>query len=101
VREWRRTSYEALVGCSGASGARDCGCGVAEAADDGEQRGRRWSGGVLSGEEAEEAKCGRMSRTKKRHEQAGAAAVDRRHDMAASGDGGAAWHAREKTAGRR
>jgi hypothetical protein len=29
------------VGCSGASGARDCGCGAAEMADDGEQS-RRW-----------------------------------------------------------
>jgi hypothetical protein len=33
--------------------------------------------------------------------QAGAAAVDRRRNVAASGDGGAAWHAREKTAGKR
>jgi hypothetical protein len=61
VREWRRTSYEASVGCSGVGGARDYGCGAAEAADDGKQRARRWSGGVLSGGEAEEAKCGRMS----------------------------------------
>jgi hypothetical protein len=39
--------------------------------------------------------------TKKRHGQAGAGAVDRRRDVAASGDGGAAWNARDKTAGRR
>jgi hypothetical protein len=39
--------------------------------------------------------------TKKRHGRARAAAVDRRRDVAASGDGGAAWHAREKIAGRR
>jgi hypothetical protein len=61
VREWRRTGYEASVGCSGAGGARDYGRGAVEAADDGEQRAWRWSGGVLSGGEAEEAKCGRMS----------------------------------------
>jgi hypothetical protein len=61
VREWRRTGYEASVGCSDAGGARDCGCGAAGAADDGEQRARRWSGRVLSGGEAEEAKCERMS----------------------------------------
>jgi hypothetical protein len=41
---WRRTGQGALVGCSGASGARDCGCGVAEMAEDGEQSRRRWSG---------------------------------------------------------
>jgi hypothetical protein len=44
VREWRRTSYEASVECSGAGGARDCGCGVAEAVDDSEQRVRRSCG---------------------------------------------------------
>jgi hypothetical protein len=33
------------VGCSGAGGARDCGCGVVEMADDGEQSRQRWSGG--------------------------------------------------------
>jgi hypothetical protein len=61
MREWRKTGYEASVGCSGAGGARDCGCGAAEMADNGEQRAWRWSGGVLSGGEAEEAKYGRMS----------------------------------------
>jgi hypothetical protein len=45
----------------GAGGAWDCGCGEAEAADDGEQRAWWWSGRVLSGGEAEEAKCERMS----------------------------------------
>jgi hypothetical protein len=59
VREWRRIGYEALVGCSGAGGAWNCGCGAVEAVDDGEQSVRWWSGGVLSGEEAEEAKYGR------------------------------------------
>jgi hypothetical protein len=44
------------VGCSGAGGARNCGRGATEVADDGEQS-RRWS----SGEEIEEAKCGRAS----------------------------------------
>jgi hypothetical protein len=39
--------------------------------------------------------------TKKRNGRVGAAAVDWRHDVAVSGDGRAAWHAREKTAGRR
>jgi hypothetical protein len=61
MREWRRTSYEASVGCSGAGGAWDYVCGVAEATDNGKQRARRWSCGVLSGGEAEEAKCRRMS----------------------------------------
>jgi hypothetical protein len=61
VREWRRIGYEASLGCSGAGGAWNYGCGVAEAADNGEQSVRRWSGGVLSGEEAEEGKCGRVS----------------------------------------
>jgi hypothetical protein len=75
MREWRRTGYEASGGCSGAGEARNCGCAATEAADDGEQRARWWSGGVLSGGEAEEAKCGRMS--------------------------GAAWLARERTARRR
>jgi hypothetical protein len=36
VRKWRRTGLRALVGCSGAGGARNCGCGATEAADDGE-----------------------------------------------------------------
>jgi hypothetical protein len=44
VSGWRRTGQGALVGCSGAGGARDCGCGAAEMADDGEQSRRRWSG---------------------------------------------------------
>jgi hypothetical protein len=42
---WRRTGQRALVGCSGADGARDCGCGAAEVANDGKQRRRRRSGG--------------------------------------------------------
>jgi hypothetical protein len=41
VSGWRRTGQRALVGCSGAGGARDCGCGAAEMADDGEQSWRR------------------------------------------------------------
>jgi hypothetical protein len=41
---WRRTSQGALVGCSGADGARDCGCGAVEVADNGEQRVRRSCG---------------------------------------------------------
>jgi hypothetical protein len=61
MREWRRIGYEASVGCSGASRAQNYGRGAAEAADDGEQRVRRWSGRVMIGEEAEKAKCGRAS----------------------------------------
>jgi hypothetical protein len=61
MREWRRIGYEVLVGCSGASRARIYGRGTAEAADDGEPRAWRWSGGVLRGEEAEEAKYGCVS----------------------------------------
>jgi hypothetical protein len=45
VRGWKRTGQGALVGCSGAGGARDCGCGAAEVADDDEQRRRQRSGG--------------------------------------------------------
>jgi hypothetical protein len=37
ARGWRRTGQEALVGCSGAGGARDCGHRAAEVADGGEQ----------------------------------------------------------------
>jgi hypothetical protein len=44
TRRWRRTSQGALVGCSGAGGAQDCGCGAAEMADDGEQSRRRSCG---------------------------------------------------------
>jgi hypothetical protein len=47
VREWRRTGQGALVGCRGAGGAQNCGCGAAEVADDGEQRRwRRFGGGA-------------------------------------------------------
>jgi hypothetical protein len=49
------------VGCGNANGTRDCGCGAAKVADDGEQD----CGGVVvsvsSGEEIEEAKYGRAS----------------------------------------
>jgi hypothetical protein len=45
MRGWRRTGQGALVGCSGAGGARNCGRGAAEVADDGEQRLVRRSGG--------------------------------------------------------
>jgi hypothetical protein len=47
-------------------------------ADDSEQRARRWSGGVLSGGEAEEAKCGRMSGLKKSRRTPGHAEEPRR-----------------------
>jgi hypothetical protein len=46
VREWRRTGLRALVGCSGAGGARNCGCGATEAANNSEQRVRRSCGGA-------------------------------------------------------
>jgi hypothetical protein len=45
TREWRRTGQGALVGCRGAGGARNCGCGAAEVVDDGEQRRRQRFGG--------------------------------------------------------
>jgi hypothetical protein len=44
VRRWIRTGQGALVGCSGAGGARDCGCGAAEMADDSEQSRRQSCG---------------------------------------------------------
>jgi hypothetical protein len=109
---WRRTGQRALVRCSGASGARDCGCGAAEMADDGEQSRWRWSGGGAvrrrsrgakmrvceSVNEVEEGSwmcCG----NKKGHGQAGAAAGDWRRDVAALGDGGTTWRGGEKPAG--
>jgi hypothetical protein len=36
VSGWRRAGQGASVGCGGADGARDCGCGAAKVADDGE-----------------------------------------------------------------
>jgi hypothetical protein len=80
------------VGCSGADGARDYGCGVAEVADGGEKRLRRRSGGgaerrrrrgakmrarerIKEVEEGSWMRCG----TKKRHGRAGAAAGGRWH----------------------
>jgi hypothetical protein len=60
VSGWRRTARKALVGGSGAGGARDCGCGAAEVADDGEQDGGGSLAAAPSGEEAKEAKCGRL-----------------------------------------
>jgi hypothetical protein len=60
VREWRRTGQGALVGCSGAGGARDCWCGAAEVADDGEQRQRQRFGGGVERRRSRWAKCGRV-----------------------------------------
>jgi hypothetical protein len=45
MRGWRRTGQGALMGCSDAGGARNCGRGAAEMADDDEQSRRRWCGG--------------------------------------------------------
>jgi hypothetical protein len=58
-RRWRgwRDSRDQGVAARGAGVARE---GAGRAVH-GEQSVRRWSGGVLSGEEAEEAKCGRAS----------------------------------------
>jgi hypothetical protein len=92
------------VGCSGAGGARNCGRGAAEVADDGEQSRRRWFCGGAERRRSQEAKmrapesvneveecswtcCG----NKKGHGQAGAAASDRRRDVAALGVGGTTW----------
>jgi hypothetical protein len=89
------------VGCSGAGGARDCGCGAAEVADGGEQRLRRRSGGCAERRRSRGAKmraCERVKEveegswtccgTKKRHGRAGVAA----------GDGGATRRGGEKPA---
>jgi hypothetical protein len=115
VRGWRRASQEALVGCSGADGAWDCGCGAVEVADGGEKRLRRRSGGVgerrrrrgakmRARERIKEVEEGSWTRcgTKKRHGQAGAAAGGRRCDVAGRGKasggrasgGRASWRAR-------
>jgi hypothetical protein len=112
ARRWRRTGQGALVGCIGAGGARDCGCGVANMADDGEQSRWRWSGGgaerrrsrgakMRARESVNEVEEGSWTccRNKKGHGQAGAAAGDRRHDVAASSDGGMTWRGGEKPAG--
>jgi hypothetical protein len=92
ARGWRRVGQEALVGCSGADGARDCGCGAAEVADGGEKRLRRRSGGgaerrrrrgakMRACERIKEVEEGSWTRceTKKRHGRAGAAAGGWRH----------------------
>jgi hypothetical protein len=100
------------VGCSGASGARNRGCGAPEVADDGLQdcsgavatviERRRTRGSEMRPcDEVKEVEgnswtlCG----TKKGHEQAGAAASDRRRNMAAAGDGSMTWRGGEKPAG--
>jgi hypothetical protein len=46
------------VGCSGAGGARDCGCGAAEVAVRGEQDCGGGLAAVLSGEEEEGRNAG-------------------------------------------
>jgi hypothetical protein len=54
---WRRTGQGASVGCGGADGAWDCGCGAAKVTTPSRTAAewwQRWS----SGEEAEEVKCG-------------------------------------------
>jgi hypothetical protein len=48
------------MGCSGAGGARDCGCGAAEVADSGEERLRRRFGGGAERRRRRGAKCGRV-----------------------------------------
>jgi hypothetical protein len=55
---WRRTGLRALVGCSGAGGARDCRGGAVEVADDGEQRQLRRFGGRAERRTSRGAKCG-------------------------------------------
>jgi hypothetical protein len=64
-----KTGQEALVRCSGADGARDCGCGAAEVAK------IRARDRIKEVEEGSWTRCG----TKKRNGQAGAAAGGRRH----------------------
>jgi hypothetical protein len=48
------------VGCSGAGGAWDCGCGAAEVADGGEKRLRRRFGGSAEPRRRREQKCERV-----------------------------------------
>jgi hypothetical protein len=111
VRGWRRTGQGALVGCSGAGGARNCGRGAAELADDGEQSRRRWSGGGAERRRSRGAKMRARESineveegswmcygNKKGHGRAGGAAGDRRRDVAASGDGSTTWRGWEKPA---
>jgi hypothetical protein len=98
--------------CGGAREAPGCGRGAAELANGGEQRVWRWSSGgaewgrsrgseMRPREEVKEVKenSWTCSRTKKRHGRAGAAAGDRRCDVAASGDGGTTWRGGGKPAG--
>jgi hypothetical protein len=60
ARGWRRTGQGALVGCSGADGARDCGCGAEEVADSGEKGLRGRPGGGAERRRRRGRKCGRV-----------------------------------------
>jgi hypothetical protein len=62
ARGWRRTGQGASVGCGGDREAPGCGVGRRSCLT---VASREWGGGlaaVLSGEEAEEAKCGHARR---------------------------------------
>jgi hypothetical protein len=66
------------VGCSGACGARDCGCGAAEVADGGELDGGGALAMVVKRRRRRDMKCGRARRKKKSRRAPGRAAEPRR-----------------------
>jgi hypothetical protein len=66
ARGWRRTSQEALVGSSGAGGARDCGHRAAEVGDGGEQDGGVALAKVVERRRKRGGKCGCVRRKKNR-----------------------------------
>jgi hypothetical protein len=112
MRGLKRAGQRALMGCSGAGGAWNRGCGATEVADDGVQdcggavtmviERRRTRGSEMRPREEVKEVGGNswmLCGTKKGHGRAGAAAGDRRCDVAAAGDGGATWQGGEKPAG--
>jgi hypothetical protein len=60
TRGRRRAGQGALVGCSGAGGARDCGCGAADVAVDGEQDCGGALAKVVERRRRSGVKCGRV-----------------------------------------
>jgi hypothetical protein len=106
VSGWKRIGQGALVGCSGAGGARDCGCGVVEVADDGEQRRRRRSGGGAERRRSRGAKMQARERIKEVEECSWTCCgTNKRHGeleqlLAAGGTRGGCGRRRRDVAGR-
>jgi hypothetical protein len=100
------------VGCGGANGTRDCGCGAAKAADNGE---RDYDGAPVTVVEWRSSRGGKMQpheriyeveedsrsfcENKKGHWQAGAAAGSPATCVVTSSAGGATWRGGKRPAG--